>query len=207
MEQVEKTTVQPSPFVLCVVHKGMSRNRECRQSTLEAARRPKPLCALMHDQLSNPHRANDRASLLHACAPKVGCSDAESARPGVSFISASRALVCGRVFALCLRMLSPFRFKFTPAPRIALMNDIRRERTTAARIMDFRRVPIQDRISYKSVESSRCHAGGCWVSMRIESESRLELTGLIPFELVKDNTDTGSHTHSFGHGARSGGSI
>lgn len=99
------------------------------------------------------------------------------------------------------------RFKFIPAPRIALMNDIRRERTTAARIMDFRRVPIQDRISYESVESSRCHAGGRWVSMRIESESRLELTGLIPFELVKDNTDTGSHTHSFGHGARSGGSI
>jgi len=43
--------------------------------------------------------------------------------------------------------------------------------------------------------------------MRIESESRLELTGLIPFELVKDNTDTGSHTHSFGHGLSFGGSI
>jgi len=158
--------MQPSPFVLCVTHKEMSRNRECRQSIFEAARRPKPLCALMHDQLSNPHRANDRGSLLHACAPKVGCSDAESARPGVSFISASRALVCGTVFALCLRMLSPFRFRFTPPPRVAHINNFRKEmlvkqgRTAAARTMDFRRVPIQDRTSYESTESSRCHASG-----------------------------------------------
>ncbi len=38
------------------------------------------------------------------------------------------------------------------------------------------------------------------------SEFRLELTGLIPFELVKDSSDTRSHTHSFDHGASYGSS-
>lgn len=43
--------------------------------------------------------------------------------------------------------------------------------------------------------------------MRAESKSQMELTGLIPFVLVKGKTDPGSHTHSFGHGASSGSSI
>ncbi len=121
MEHVDRAIMQPLP---CCSASNMTVGRETGNSNSRHSKQQDSAAwCMINCQICIKPMIGDR-SCMHAL-PRLNAAVPNLLGWGCPSSSALRAPVCRRVFALCLRMLSPFSFKVTPPPRVALMRDLR----------------------------------------------------------------------------------